>query len=299
MVNKDVFKFTIKEDSKEVEKEFLVRLPNKEGIDGGQKIYNAKFRESLDSGAFLRIKLDEVAREQGLWDDDKEVKLNGIQREIFTNEKILNKGGINISQAKSVALKIRELRLEITNLILNRSSLDPKSAEAQAENAQFDYYVSCCLVYNDTGKPYFDSLDGYLTDQKNPLAKLAGEKLAMLMFGDYEDGGDFKQPENKFLKEYGFVDKKLRLINKDGHLVDVENRLIDEDNRFIDENGKFVDLDGNPLDKDGEYAFDTKPFVDDDGNEILPKIDKPVKLTKKKGRPKKVEEVTEVVTNAS
>ena len=296
MAKKDVFKHTIEEDGKKVEKEFLVRLPDKNGVDGGQKIYNAQFRQSLDSGAFLRIKLDEVAREQGLWDDDMEVKLNDIQRDIFTNEKILNKGGINVTQGRSVALKLRELRTNLLEHIYNRSSLDPKSAEAQAETAQFDYYTSCCLVYNDTGKPYFNSLDDYLTNRDTELAQIASAKLGLLMFGDYQEGGASKYPENKFLKSYGFVDDKLRLINKDGHLVDLEGRLINEDGRFIDEDGSFVDMEGDPLTKDGNYAFDTKPFTDDDGNDILPNIEEKIKV-KKKGRPKKTEVAKEVVTN--
>jgi hypothetical protein len=82
---------------------------------------------------------------------------------------------------------------------------------------------------------------------------------------DYEE----KLPENKFLKQYKFVDDKLRFINKEGKLVDEEGRLLDENGRFINDKGEYVDKDGNLVTLDGEYVVEFKPFLDDSGKPII------------------------------
>jgi len=96
--------------------------------------------------------------------------------------------------------------------------------------------------------------------------------------------------ENKFLKEFKFVNDDLKLIDKDGNLVDIDGRLINEDGRFIayrTEDGKknkdqsqvyFVNRDGKEVvavtNADGEEEWvridlkERKPFLDDDGSPI-------------------------------
>ena len=123
-------------------------------------------------------------------------------------------------------------------------------------------------MYTDTKEQYFKSYEDYLNRSSDPVAILAAQNLAGMLYGlenDYED----KLPENKFLKQYKFVDSKLRLINKDGHLVDENGRLIDETGRFVNEKGEFVDKDGNLVDNQGDYLLDFKPFLDDNGQPII------------------------------
>jgi hypothetical protein len=123
-------------------------------------------------------------------------------------------------------------------------------------------------VYNDTKEPYFKGYEDYLNKAADPVAVLAAQNLAAMLYGlesDYEE----KLPENKFLKKYKFVNKDLRLVNEKGQLVDEENRLIDEKGRFINEAGQFVDKDGNLVDKDGEYLVEFSPFLDDSGKPVV------------------------------
>jgi hypothetical protein len=49
---------------------------------------------------------------------------------------------------------------------------------------------------------------------------------------------------------------------------------VDENGRFIDEAGAFVDKFGNRVDNEGDYVFETKPFLDDDGNPVILDEDK-------------------------
>lgn len=254
--------FKVKIDEKEVE--FLVRKPTGEDIREADKIHNRTFKDALDSGAILKIKLDKVLRDQGVWDDDREIRVKTIQKEIFDIEKILfKKGNIKLSEAKQLALTMKDKRNELKEVLSEKTGLESMTAEAQADNARFSFLVSRCLVYNDTKKPYFKDYADYINQGASEVAQLAASNLVILLFdiGDYES----ELPENKFLKKYGFVDEKFRLVNKEGKLVDREGRLIDENGRYINEDGNFVDKEGNLVDLDGNYTNDNIVFLDEDG----------------------------------
>jgi hypothetical protein len=257
-------------DNKEVS--FTVRSPSLQDQREATKIYNQTFSEALKAKAVVRAKLDDLLVDQGLWDNTKQAKFTELQNSILENERKLAKGGIALVQAKNIALEMRKTREELRELISVKTNLDTHTAEGQADNARFNYLVSACTVYSDNNKPYFNSFEEYNNKATDPVAVLAAQNLAGMLYGldnDYED----KLPENKFLKQYKFVDDKLRLVNKDGKLVDAEGRLIDENGRFINEKGEFIDKDGNPVNVDGDYVFEFKPFLDDNGQPII--TDKP------------------------
>jgi hypothetical protein len=251
-----------------VEKEFLVRSPSLNDQREAQKVYNQAFTDAVKSKSVVRAKLDDLLQDQGLWNDEKQAKFTGLQRELLEGEKKLAKGGFSLNEAKDLAVKMRRIREDIRDLISVRTSLDNHSAEGQADNARFNYLVSACLVYNDTKQTYFLNMEDYLNRAGEQIATLAAQNLANMLYGldnDYES----TLPENKFLKKYRFVDEKLRLIDKKGRFIDSEGRLIDEAGRYIDDAGNFVDKFGNRVDAQGDYVVESKPFLDDDGNPVV------------------------------
>lgn len=257
--------FTTKIEDKETT--FLVRSPSLQDQKEATKVYNLAFSEALKAKAIVRAKLDDLLAEQGLWDDQKQYKFSQLQSDILDGEKKLAKGGIPLAQAKDVAIKMKKLRDELRDLISVKTNLDTHTAEGQADNARFNYLVSACTVYNDTKQPYFQSYEDYNNRSSDIVAILAAQHLASMLYGldsDYES----KLPENKFLKDYRFIDDKLRLINKKGQLIDSEGRLIDDNGRFINEKGEFVDKNGNLVNQEGEYIEEFSPFLDDDGKPV-------------------------------
>lgn len=250
------------------EKTYAVRSPSLADNREAQKVYNTAFTDAIKSNSVVRAKMDDVLEEQGLWNKEKQVKYTELQDELFQAEKRLAKGGFALSEAKSTALRMKEIRAEIRDLISVRTSLDNHSAEGQADNARFNYLVSACVVYKDNDKPYFKDLADYTERMTDPVALAGAQKLANMLYG-LDENYEKNLAENKFLKKYKFVDDNLHLINKEGRRVDSEGRLVDESGRFIDSEGNFVDKDGNPVDKDGEYIVDSQPFLDDDGNPIV------------------------------
>jgi hypothetical protein len=252
--------------------------------------YNKAFRKALDSGALLRQKLSDFMVEQGIWDDAKQKKNDDFVDKINAKEEILRGGGIKLSEAKEVALELRRLRFQFREFISEKNSLDQNSVEGQADNARFAELVRLCILHPSTKKPYFQNQSDYDAASDQPWVVQASSELASMIYGldpDYDN----KLTENKFLKEFDFVDEDLRLVNKNGHLVDVEGRLIDEDGRFVKykteeaekEKDKdqcfYVNRSGEEVikveDEDGEERWVTKdkaerkPFLDDEGNEII------------------------------
>jgi hypothetical protein len=258
--------FTLFVDGKD--QEFLIKSPTLGDQREAQKVYNQAFSDAVKSGCIVRARMDDLLKEQGLWDDNKQQRLNTLQQQLMDNEKTLAKGGISIKTAKEVAISMKKLREEIRELISVRTNLDNHTAEGQADNARFNYLIASCLVYNTTKEKYFKSYEEYLARAAEPVAIKSAQVLANMLYGldnDYEK----KLPENKFLIKYKFVNDDLRFVNKEGKLVDFEGRLVDVDGRFINGDGKYVDKDGNLVDENGDYITDFKPFLDDDGKPIL------------------------------
>lgn len=258
--------------------------------------YNRVFSKALQSGALLREKLESHMRQQELWDDVKEKEYSDKINQLNNIEIKLNKGGIKLSDARELAIEMREVRGELQTLIAGKNAMDVNTAQGQAEQARFNYLLVSCLVYKD-GEVYYTNVNDYLEKQTtghDPVGYEAAEKFGNMYFGldsEYEQG----LPENIFLKKWQFIDKELRLINKEGHTVDDEGRLVDKFGRYINKEGDFVDRDGNPLNEEGEYDFDSQPFLDDDGKPLddpdaevaEAEAEDEEKPKKKAGRPKK------------
>jgi hypothetical protein len=277
-----------------VEKEFLVKSPSLDNQREAQKVYNQAFTDAIKSKSVVRAKLDDLLEDQGLWNSEKQAKFTTLQKELLDGEKRLAKGGFSLNEAKDLAIRMKQVRDEIRDLISVRTSLDNHSAEGQADNNRFNYLVSVCVVYNDTKEPYFNNLEDYLNKSTEEVAIKGAQNLANMLYGldnDYESN----LPENKFLKKYKFIDDKLRLVDKKGRLIDKEGRLIDESGRFIDDNGNFVDKYGNPVDKDGDYIVEQQPFLDDSGNPIVLDEDKKADDQPKESAKTETKSDTEVV----
>ena len=258
------FKVTINGE----EKTFTVRSPSLTDQREAQKVYNQAFTDAIKSKSVVRAKMDDLLEEQGLWNSDKQAEYTALQKELLEGERKLAQGGFALSDAKKLAIKMREVRNKIRELISVRTSLDNHSAEGQADNARFNYLVSVCVVYKDNDKKYFENLEDYMSRIDDPVALAGAQKLANMIYG-LDNNFEKNLPENKFLRKYKFVNDNLRFIDKKGRTVDADGRLVDENGRYINEAGEFIDKDGNRVDADGEYLVDTQPFLDDNGNPIV------------------------------
>jgi hypothetical protein len=222
--------------------------------------YNKAFRKALDSGALLRQKLTDYMREQGIWNEEKQKENDRFVDEIRSKEEALRRGGIKLTEAKQIALDLRLLRLQFREFIAEKNQMDQNSAEGQADNARFSELVRLCMLNPNTRQPFFPSQSDYDNSADQPWVVEASSQLASMIY-DIDPDYDNKLQENKFLKDYSFVNDDLRLINENGHLIDIDGRLINEEGRFVAyRNAK----------AEAAQDLDKQYFVNREGKEIIP-----------------------------
>jgi hypothetical protein len=235
-----------------------------------QLVYNRAFRTAVSppdgqKGALVRAKVEQVLREQNLWNEDKQAQYDGLMKRLLGGEKKLAMGGnagLTKQGGREVAIDMMKARAGLRSLNAERNALDEHTAESQALQARFNYLVSACTVYGDTGKSYYSSVEDYLGRESDPVAGPAANALGKLIY-DLDDDYEQKLPEVKFLIRYGFADEKGRLIRADKKLIDWEGNLIDEKGRRVNEKGELIDLEGTPLTEEGEYKVEFKEFLDE------------------------------------
>lgn len=256
MSNKLVF--TVKGEN-DTDLELAVVRPDYKKMRESEKYYNAAWNDAWKAGAPIRAEANELLKKRGLWSDEKSLRVLELQESLREKEKNF-KGGVKLEDAKLAAFEMRRLRMELYRLLSDQFTLDHVTAESQAESAKTDYLVSVCTVYSD-GKPYFEDLDDYYARRNDESTVTAIYKYSVLV-GETDPNVFKEMTENKFLKQYGFINDDLKLVDKEGNLVDEEGRRVDEEGRLINEDGKFVDHDGNLVDENGEMVFEQIPFLD-------------------------------------
>lgn len=245
--------------------ELSVVRPTPKQLRQAQIVYSKSVRNNIENGAILRIRLEEYLREQGVWSDVKQKEKEKLEKEILEATRLIKRGGsenLTKSKGKELALKIKNARFRLRDLISSFSALDNISAEGLADNERFSYLVSVCTLRNNNGNPYYSSLEDYYDRGNEDAASDCAEKLANLLYG-IDDNKEKDLPENQFLLKYGYVNDKLQPIDKEGKLVDWEGRPINESGRYINSENKFCDIDGNLVDESGEIIEEFVEFLDD------------------------------------
>ena len=293
-----------------VEKEFAVRLPAYKIMEEANKLKSKVFRESLDAGDMLRDQLEDILRNKGLWNDQRQIEYDTLRKEILDREYQLQKGGIKLTDAKSLALEMKEKRQRMVEMLSGRSDLDSQTCEGKSENARFNFLFAHSLVYNDDElTPFYpNGLEDYVVDMDNPIAVKGATEFYYLLSGT--ENLDDKLPENKFLKRFKFVDDKYRLVEKgSARLVDRDGRYVDEYGNYVEYNEDgtyyYVDVNGRKLDEEtGNFVIDEpSPFLDEYGNPVLEEDDveetvaeePPKKKTTRKRKTTKKAETVETV----
>ena len=243
-----------------------IQTPNSKDNRDAQKYASKIFQEALKEGSILKDKLEEVLREQGLWDDEKQTELEALDKRIDDGVLKIRKGGCKLSEAREVAIDIQKARMERTLLRSNQIKFDSYTVEGQADDAKFDFLVSRC-VKDEEGHCIFEDIEDYKRQSSQPYVVEAASTFANLFYGMDPDW-EKKLPENEFLIKYKFVDEDMNYIDKEGRRISSDGKLIDDDGFYINEAGDRVDSEGNLVDKDGLPIVESSPFLDDDGNPV-------------------------------
>lgn len=182
---------------------YSVRLPNSKERNEGDRIYSKAFSAAIHDGCFLDGQIMRVAREHGLWADEKDAEVAALRAELADKENTLEEGGIELDEAKVIALEMRNLRAQllINNLMLEE--LKSQSVNRKADNARTEYFVSRCVL-DDKGRQVFKDLDDFYLQQNGELAQLGAYHFSRVWYNYNEESFIF--PEDKFLKEFNLED---------------------------------------------------------------------------------------------
>ena len=252
-------------------KTYAVRVPTVDEIKRANETRAKAFNEALSRGDLLRDQLEGELRKRKLWNDNREIEYQTLRQEVLDGEYKIQKGGIKLSEARAIALEMSNKRDSMIELLSSRTDLDSNTCEGKADAARFNYLFACCLVYDETGEPYFpNNIDDYLLKQEDPVAIAGATEFYYLIAGT--ESVDKTLPENKFLHKFQFVDDQLRLVDKSGRLITKDGKHIDEDGNFIewhaDGTCSKVDPVGRPVNNRGDFDIEHSPFLDDDGGTI-------------------------------
>ena len=246
----------VEEDGTEKEINIFIKNPSNEIISMSER-YRAKvFNQCLMDGILTKTELHKMMNERGLWSKDKDKKHDELTQEIIVLEKNLYLGDgkqktRDLDDGRKIAIRIRELRIELKDLIAQKIQLEENTAESIADNAKFDYLVAFC-THHENGEKVYKNIDDYNLKSSDSISFMAAAKLAEMMY-NLDTSYEKNLPENKWLSDYDLVNEDLSLVGEDGELVDTEGRKIDENGRYINNKGEWVDKDGNLLNEDGLY----------------------------------------------
>jgi len=262
-------------DNKGNDLQLAVLRPTNKIAQEANMAYNLKrsnlIRQGGENGErlLLRSEVEDYLEKAGIWTSKDALKMEQLGTKIRAAELLLRKGGLQLADARRIAIKMGEMRNDMLELYNKRQQLDSATVESVAENYRFGVLVTKCTVHADTGNLYFKSYDDYVERGDDEAAMAAAQALAKMLYGLEED---FRSAlfENRWLKEAKLMDKNGRYTNRQGHFVDRDGKLINEDGRYIDEDGKFVDRAGRPVDIVGDFVVpNPEPFVDEDGKKVL------------------------------
>jgi hypothetical protein len=262
----------IKDGEGEKTVKIVVKRPQSAVMSQAQRVSAKAWTDCVRDGIMTKKELSKFMKEQGIWDKGKDVEQDKISAEIIALEKKLYVGDsknakVKASDAKNIAIDMRKKRNELRELIAEKMSLEQNTAEAISDNARFEFLVSSCTFYENGNKVY-NSIDEYTEQSDGEIAFAAATALAQMMYSIDKDF-EANLPENKFLKQYHFVNDDLSLVNEKGETVDLENRRINNLGQYINDEGQRTDKDGNALDENGNY-ISSIVYVDDKGKKVNP-----------------------------
>tara|TARA_R100000008_G_C3572595_1_gene163155 strand:+ start:331 stop:1191 length:861 start_codon:yes stop_codon:yes gene_type:complete len=261
-------------------KDYFIKPMGAKQLAEGRKVYTKTFKRAIENGAILKKSLDDHMRKQGLWDDEKQEEYTDLIKKSADLEYQIKSGKFKkASELKEKALELRKLRDETSFLMSARNSMDSVTAEGQADNQQFNYFVAACVYDYLTQKPVFSSLEDYEDQIDSKIALECASQFASYFY-DLDDDFESTLLENKVLKKLNLLDKEGFLVNRDGHRVDAEGNLVDEEGARIDSAGNRIDINNNPIIDDD--VINSLEFEDD-----LPQKTKPTKDAAKETEVKK------------
>jgi len=262
-------------DSKGNDLELAILKPSNRALQEGQRHYNLKLADLVRRAGegyeslISRHQLDEYLKKIGVWTAADQVTFQRMNLQVRECELKLKQGGIKLSEARQLALRMRDLRFSLVELYARRQMFDNTTMEQEAENHRFKFLMTQCVVYAETGEPFFRDVADYDEQDGEDHVADAARALAAEMYG-YDPKAADETFENQWLRGHGFMNEDGVLVNQDGAMVDRTGRLINKHGQYVDDKGNPIDVEGNRVDDAGHVVVDDpQPYLDDETGEPI------------------------------
>ena len=226
-----------------------VRLPRAVDVQEADKIYSsqvAKLVQDKENQLLLRSQLEKFLREKNIWVQEDDDELMRLSQKVDTNLLKLRRGGMSLSEGRTLSLETTDARVDILQLMAKRRTFDESTIESVAENERQEYLLYASTLDGETGDRHWESFSDFKEDIGTEIYKECSKNLYILLGMD--EDFDKNLPESQWLLKYGFVNDDLKFINR--------------------KTGKFEDRDGNPIDNTEEDSVEeSEPFIDDETGE--------------------------------
>ena len=147
-----------------------------------------------------KVQLNRYLEDRGIWDKVKEKEKSDLEKTIADLQDKLTRPGkkrVKLSEARHTAIELRKKRIEYRELISEKIELESNTTESLADNARFDYLVTCCTFYKDGDEKVYNSVGDYENDSTD-TAFTAAAALGQLLY-NLTDSFEATLPENEFL----------------------------------------------------------------------------------------------------
>lgn len=256
--------FTVDKDGEKVE--LAIVDPSWEEQLEAQDKYNMAFKRACDNKALLRPKLDDFLKGQEVWSVEKEAELTTAQRELNDLLYELSKGTTKDHYKELIphTYKIKAARRKVNEIVNVRDQYFANTAEGQAENMRFACLLASAVVYKDSGKRYWPTVEAYLADSSTDIASEAATQYAAAITGT-SGNPQADLPENRVLQKLELMDKNFHYLREgdkkpyapvkddDGSYRAI---LVDEEGRFINEEGEPIDINGHRVNEKGQFSLE-------------------------------------------
>jgi hypothetical protein len=234
-----------------------VSTPNGKVVQKADRYRAKAFTECIEDGIKTKEELDIFMDQRKIWTENHRNKQTEIVEEISSLERQIFIGDGNkklpLSDGVKKAIRMRQLRIDLRDLMLKKIEMEQNTAESLADNARFDFLVANCTFY-ENGERVYKDIDDFTDRAADEIAYAAGSLLAEMIHG-YDENAENNLPENTFLRHFDLLNEDGSLVDEEKNLVDTNGRRINDLGHYIDKNGNRIDIDGNPMDKYGNYII--------------------------------------------
>ena len=156
-----------KEDGTKVE--IYVRKPTNGELTRAEKVRVKQWSKfKSDPDIMSKVQLKRYLEERVIWDKGKTKKKVLLWRKSIAElqDKLSRPGKrkVKLSEARNTAIELRKKRVEYRDLISEKIELESNTTESLADNARFDYLVTCCTFYKDSDEKVYNSSGDYESD---------------------------------------------------------------------------------------------------------------------------------------